>query len=374
MWFACGVSTLWREPYAGAFARVASPRRRQFYADKTETLEEVPAEVLAGGLQLPRLQRLLLMRSAPHGPLDDLARMLRMVQPTLVELNCDLTRAVMRCLSRQRHGRLSSLSIRNRIYSDDPATFESVIDWMGQRPLMPLRRVFIQNLPYTDACIADRAFCLFACLPNLQDVRLCGYTPSMRLAGVVKAQSDADNGADGSRDKPFPHLQHLECCVEVEAVPTLVAMLPVVTELSLLIVGVQPVLPAMAALKQLLSLDICFCSARRYQSYPRMYRYHSALQREVLFGDGDGEVCADLVGLLGALRALEVLKLSCPMSASFELLVHIGRSCLQLQILELMSSVSLGAVVEHGGGDVLFPRLQDLVVKSLVAPSHLGPG
>jgi hypothetical protein len=372
MWFACGVDLLWSSPRSEALACVA-PCRRQYYADKiTALLGDVPEEILADGLRLPRLRRLhlwsregLVSKEEEEEELE-FTRQWRLIEPSLEELQCDLTSVALQHLAARPIQRLRVLGVHNYCRRREWASLESFIDWISSRPTLPLATLHINNIPYSDLAVLDRAFCHFAHRSQLRTLRLSGRSPILQLATVLKARSGFDNTADRNARRPFEQLQSLEIAVASEAVPALVGMLLSITELALSATGTHPVLPAVATLGKLCSLKVELPSWDG--SHCRIIPIQSLVQLRKLSlcgRDAYSDFSSDLIEVFGSLSLLEEVEVWPTPPAFPELLMQIGRACPTLRTLLFISVVSLDAVVESSRDCPVFPQLQTLTVKRL---------
>jgi hypothetical protein len=412
-WFAAGIDMLWSEPSRDALSCVATTTRRQFYADRITTAYNIPAEVVADGLRLPRLW---LRRMLPSSRAEDdegivdvdveYARQLRFVPgppAVLEELRCDLTPALLRRLGDPATlpllARLRALTLLNYVGAGSGgggrASLENFVDWLAQPsfpPLPALRALCIDKLPCSDAAVMDRAFGLFAHWPGLQKLELKKRVPPLQLATVRRVLSspvtkNVDGKASGDeRDdddvilrrtaRPFEHLRVLEIAAESEAVPALAGVLSSITQLKLDAHGPHPVLPAVAALTRLRSLSVRLAEGS-YMTASQLLSLCSLTQLRALSlscgSGGDGGVPVDcrrgLVTALGALGSLGKLVIAFDVPSSLELLAQIGRACQRLHTLVLLGTLSLGgACADSNCEGPVFPQLQKLVVRRLQEP------
>jgi hypothetical protein len=337
-------------------------------------LAEIPQEVLASRLQLPRLRHLHLWRPGEY-PLweEEYARLLALVQPTFEELHCDITPALVQRLAAQHLGRLRSLIVYAFVTPQLKVAVDGLIEWLARRPLLPLQTVSLPSLPFDDFDFTDRAFCLYAQWPGLRELRFAGGIPHLGLASVLKAKSMPGDPDGDQQRQPFGQLRSLEITIFTEAAPALADMLHCVTDLTLRTIGEDPVRPAVAGLTKLRSLEVAVGRAGP-QCRLTVIRYLTKLRRLVLSGGSayDGYF-AVLVDLLGDLSLLEVLKLPLGKAIDPMLLVHIGSLYPKLHTLELTHvRTSLAAVVESDCNSVHFPNLRQFTAGMFYGP-HLGP-
>ncbi|KAI9799228.1 MAG: hypothetical protein M1826_005543 [Phylliscum demangeonii] len=363
-WAEEGTNVLWRKRPVDHLAAIPDSRR-QLYAGKIYTLsfagdDESAYHEVFRHLRFPRLKRLTVDAYRPrnHGKLW----IGQYLQPSLESFEFyggDLAEELLDVLALQ-CPRLRKITIDNPGDRLDPERFLQFLK--NRKSLVSLD--FVAGM---DHLVTKDMLCYLASRDNLERLVL----------GKLFGLADIEAAFEGN-PTPFKHLRDLRLRLESNAVPALVSAVRSVTELSLEIEDDRcRVLPAIASMKDLCSLEVMF---RQNEALPSAeiatLQALTQLRKLILQPWVPGEKTLqaltltdeDFIQLVTKLPHLRRLTFQAQCNLSVAVLHALSASCPSLACCELLGSYELQAL--DAERVPLFPNLRLLDLGSAQADEH----